>query len=278
MSTVAAEHRGGRLRMDVLVVIVAALSGGSLLLVALLLKDDPVPSVPAAQGALPQPTGSACLNPTTGRLRMVDLAQTRCGEDERRYLLVEGKGPVTAFPEQAFGAAPNFVPLPGLTGPAGPAGPAGPPGPPGPAAFSSATSGGTRSAAADIGRSGPDGPPGPPGPQGVPGPPGPGGVPGPAGVSGYEIVTSKVLVRGGRTASGLVSCPAGKVPLGGGVLPEAPTTLQALAMAERVALLQSAPMTDPSGVGGWLATVRNDSDPSEEEMTVILSAICAAAR
>jgi hypothetical protein len=257
-----------------LVLCVAAFSGGAMLLIGMLVKDNEQGAPAVYPAALPQPTSSACLNPATGKLRMIDLDQARCSEDERRYLLVEGKGPVTAFPEQAYAAAaaPNFVPLPGLTGPPGPPGPAGPPGPPGPAGLTGAAgTAGTRSAASDLAR-GPAGPPGPPGPAGAIGPPGP------SGVSGYEIVTTKVLVRGGRSASGLVNCPAGKVALGGGVLPEAPTTLQALALAERVALLQSAPMTDPTGTGGWLATVRNDSDPSSGEMTVILSAVCALSR
>ena len=266
-----------------LVLGVAAFSGGAMLLVGLLVKDDRQAAPPVYPAALPQPTSSACLNPATGKLRMIDLEQSRCSEDERRYLLVEGKGPVTAFPEEAYtAAAPNVVPLPGLTGPPGPAGPAGPPGaagPPGPAGSPGPTLGaGTRSAAGDLPRSGPAGPPGRPGPPGPPGPPGAVGPAGPAGVSGYEIVTTRLLVRGGRTASGLVSCPSGKVALGGGILPEAPTTLQALALAERVALLQSAPTTDPTGTGGWLATVRNNSEPSSGEMTVILSAVCAVAR
>jgi hypothetical protein len=266
---VSVDGRGHRLRTDVLVLGVAAFTGGAMLLVGLLVQDDDHGAPPVYPAALAQPTSSACLNPATGQLRRIDLDQTRCGEDERRYLLVEGKGPVTAFPAEAYAGTttPDIVPVPGLPGPQGPPGPAGPPGrpgPPGPAGT------GSRTAAADVAR-GPAGPSGPPGPAGAVGPAGP------PGVSGYEIVTTKVLVRGGRAASGLVSCPPGKVSLGGGILPEAPTTLQALALSERMTLLQSAPMRDPAGTGGWLATVRNESDPSSGPMTVILSAVCASA-
>jgi hypothetical protein len=56
------------------------------------------------------------------------------------------------------------------------------------------------------------GQPGPQGPQGVPGPPGPAGA---SGVSGYEVVVEFIAADG--DAFHRVPCPAGKVPLGGGV-------------------------------------------------------------
>jgi hypothetical protein len=51
-------------------------------------------------------------------------------------------------------------------------------------------------------------------------PPGAAGRTGADGVSGFEIVTAKVPVPSRQSASGQARCPAGKVALGGGVLPD----------------------------------------------------------
>ncbi|MGH8999716.1 MAG: hypothetical protein ACRDY7_10040 [Acidimicrobiia bacterium] len=115
---------------------------------------------------------------------------------------------------------------------------------------------------------------GPAGPAGAKGPAGPRGA---DGVSGYEVVTSRVVLRGDEPASATVACPPGKVALGGGALPEAATTLQALAMAKRLMVLQSAPVLQPAAGTGWVATVRHDTESPGEELAVLFSAVCALA-
>jgi hypothetical protein len=60
---------------------------------------------------------------------------------------------------------------------------------------------------------------GPDGPAGPPGPPGPAGRAGTDGISGFEIVSVKLAVGGRATAAGEARCPAGKVAVGGGVMP-----------------------------------------------------------
>jgi len=77
---------------------------------------------------------------------------------------------------------------------------------------------------------GPAGPAGPMGPEGPPGPMGPAGPAGDAGtggtggtgggVAGYEVVTSLVTWQPASNST-TVSCPAGKVALGGGTGPGA---------------------------------------------------------
>jgi hypothetical protein len=72
---------------------------------------------------------------------------------------------------------------------------------------------------------GPEGPQGETGPQGVPGPAGPAGPTGPAGADGglaaYELVTGTpvAVAEADFVVSASVSCPAGKVVLGGGSEP-----------------------------------------------------------
>jgi len=99
----------------------------------------------------------------------------------------------------------------GPTGPSGPSGPSGPQGPTGPS--------GPSGPQGPTGPSGPSGPPGPTGPSGPSGPTGPSGPVGPAGVSGYERQSTSSDCPGGlnpAVCSADVSCPAGKVVLGGG--------------------------------------------------------------
>ena len=123
----------------------------------------------------------ACYSRSGGALRVIDRSVTNC------------KGTETALDWDQHGAM-------GPQGPAGAAGPAGPQGTTGPA--------------------GPQGPEGPTGPAGSPGMPGSDGEPGPAGpaggVSGWEMVTQMETVPATGSGGWVVSCPAGKVVLGGG--------------------------------------------------------------
>lgn len=69
---------------------------------------------------------------------------------------------------------------------------------------------------------GPQGPPGPTGPAGAVGPAGQTGLQGPAGasgVSGYEVIKTTASLGAGPNLNTdlIVSCPAGKKPVGGGV-------------------------------------------------------------
>jgi len=95
-------------------------------------------------------------------------------------------------------------------GAAGPAGPAGPQGPPG--------------------VTGAQGPQGPAGPQGNTGGVGPAG---PAGVSGYQVVEQLINAPATSSGMGSVSCPNGKVALGGGITAE--TSSSPVVLRHRIA-------------------------------------------
>jgi hypothetical protein len=154
--------------------------------------------------------------------------------------------------------------LAGPAGPVGPEGPAGPPGPEGPAG-SKGSPGETpspaavRAVAAAAGAEGPAGPQGPPGPAGT------------DGISGYEVVSTRVMVDPQTRAQRAVECPAGKVVLSGGVAAERPAH-----PAPRIVIIQSAPLLEPTPGRGWRATVENVA--ADEPIAVIWSAICAIAR
>jgi hypothetical protein len=151
---------------------------------------------------------------------------------------------------------------PGPEGPAGPAGPGGPPGPQGPPGATPDRDTIRTAAAAVVGPQGPPGPAGPPGPSGL------------NGVSGYEVVSKRVVVDPQTRAHRVVACPAGKVALSGGVSAEEPTR------PPKMVLIQSAPLLEPTPGAGWRATVENLADPNDGTgpTAVILSVICAAAR
>jgi len=115
---------------------------------------------------------------------------------------------------------------PGPVGPAGPTGAAGAPGIPGPPGTTGATG-----PAGPQGLPGVPGVPGAPGAQGPPGFPGPPGTPGPqgpSGVSGWELVmsteTTNLSIQPHGWVSALVTCPVGKVVVGGGG--EMPLTIE----------------------------------------------------
>ena len=115
-----------------------------------------------------------------------------------------------------------------------------------------------------------------PGPAGPAGPPGPAGRAGTDGVSGFEIVTAKLSVPSREAASGEARCPAGKVAVGGGVLPEAENGGKSEKAAERMDVAVSAPLL-PGGDGGsgWVATVRNTHTAT---LSLVVAAVCVALR
>jgi hypothetical protein len=114
-----------------------------------------------------------------------------------------------------------------------------------------------------------------PRPAGPAGPPGAAGRAGTDGVSGFEIVTAKLSVPGREPASGEARCPAGKVAVGGGVMPEENGGKNDKA-SERMDVAVSAPLL-PGGDGGsgWVATVRNTHTAS---LSVVVAAVCVALR
>lgn len=152
-----------------------------------------------------------------------------------------------------------------LAGPAGPAGPEGPVGPPGPEGRPGPAG---ETPSPDVVRAAAAGAPGAVGPQG---PPGRAGI---DGISGYEVVSTRVMLQPSTRAQRAVACPAGKVVLSGGVAAERPQN-----PAPRIMVIQSAPLLEPIPGAGWRATVENIDDPaSGQPVAVIVSAICAIAR
>ena len=245
--------------------------------VILLLGDrfDSAPSYALTQPrGTPSPAGDsvgACVAEENMRLIALDREHCRPGELELTSEAVRAgrAGATDAAPSGTLPLISAGLPIP--AGPPGPPGPAGPPGPPGPAGPAGASSGGPgpRTAAGlGLGQAGAAGPPGPVGPPGAP------GRAGADGVSGFEIVTAKVAVGPRQTASGQARCPAGKVALGGGALPDADT---APGSQDRMELVVSAPLLPKgeSGDYGWTATVRNTGPAA---LTVVVAAMCVGLR
>jgi hypothetical protein len=135
----------------------------------------------------------------------------------------------------------------GPEGPEGPAGPEGPEGIPGPQGAQGPP--GAQGATGPQGLAGPQGATGPQGPQGPQGQTGPTGPAGSPGVSGREVVqattTTAANPASGTSVAASVNCPAGKVPLGGGVS----VTPTSGANATRITLRSSVPTAT-----GWQAT------------------------
>ena len=152
-------------------------------------------------------------------------------------LLVVRSGPVSVH------SAPFQVTLGAVGAPA----PSGPPGPPGPQ-----------------GAQGPQGPQGQPGPAGRPGPvgpPGPRGPQGPSGLSGLTLESVKDSVLPFSHKSVFAPCPAGKLPISGGVL-----------TAGAMNVTDNGPET-ASGRSGWRGGVFN---PQVGSSDVVVIAICIA--
>jgi hypothetical protein len=96
-------------------------------------------------------------------------------------------------------------------------------------------------------------------------------------VTGFEIVTAKVAVATRGSAAGEARCPAGKVAVGGGVLPD-PESPRRAGAEDRMDVVVSAPLL-PGGDGGgygWTATVKNTS--SSVPLAVVVAAICVTLR
>jgi hypothetical protein len=104
-----------------------------------------------------------------------------------------------------------------------------------------------------------------PGPQGDPGPAGPQGEQGepgaPGGLAGYQIVSAVSEDNSAPFKTLTASCPAGKVPVGGG----AQTNLE-----DDVAVTSS----DINGFDGWRA-VAAEIAPTDTTWTLLVHVICA---
>jgi hypothetical protein len=96
-------------------------------------------------------------------------------------------------------------------------------------------------------------------------------------VSGFEIVTAKVTVATRESGAGEARCPAGKVALGGGVVPD-PDSPRRAGAEDRMDLVVSAPLLPGAGGGpyGWTATVRNTS--GSVPLALVVAAVCVTLR
>ena len=231
---------------------------------------------PANGSSLTKPVRSgpqivACVGDET--MRLVNPRQERCRPNE---IELSAPGDVGAA---SAASVPAAVPSPpGLPGPAGPPGPPGPPGPTGPVTVVGAPPAGTVQSVRSAAAAGTPGPPGPTGPSGPPGLAGPPGAKGTDGISGYQIVTTGFVVQAGKTATGSVSCPAGKVALGGGVMPDPNGGKTAPNPDERGTVLGSAPQARPTGEFGvgWSATVKNTGKIADGPLAMLVVVVCAA--
>jgi hypothetical protein len=171
----------------------------------------------------------------------------------------------------------------GLTGPAGPAGAQGPKGlagargpigPQGPAGGQPGPQG-PQGEQGPAGEQGPQGEPGPEGPTGPKGDPGADGQDGADGVSGYEVIGQTVVWPTGFNTEAM-TCPEGKVAIGGGIKADEGGP----ASAEDVQIVGSYPsgLTEGGGLwraAGWTVTgVNNDAADTGVQTFVV----CVAAR
>ena len=96
-------------------------------------------------------------------------------------------------------------------------------------------------------------------------------------MSGFEIVSAK-LARGKPAVSrGEARCPAGKVAVGGGVLPDPESPRKGGAPEDRMEVVVSAPLLPSGDAGGygWTATVKNTGTAP---LSVVVAAICVILR
>lgn len=240
-------------------VAVALISGAMLLLGD---RFDAAPGYALTQPVRVEAHIAACVAEES--MRLIDPEGERCHPGE----LTLGSDRIHPSAE----AGPPGPPGPaGPPGPPGPPGPAGPPGAPAKAATSSTTAGApagrTATAAAGSGSAGA---------PGLPGPPGPAGRAGADGVSGFEVVTAKVAVPGRASASGEARCPAGKVAVGGGVLPD-PDMAKEGVPDDRMTVVVSAPRLPGGDAPGyaWTVTVKNTGT---SPLAILVAAICVALR
>jgi hypothetical protein len=139
------------------------------------------------------------------------------------------------------------------TGPQGLACPQGPQGPQGP-----------------LGPQGPQGPQGPVGPAGPQGPQGPAGT---SGVTGYEVVTTESAFDSSTPKFAEVTCPAGKVVLGGGGEAFASAADPNRDQAP-LAIFLNEPAGNIPNNNAWVVGAREVSDYSQD-WSVHTYAICA---
>ncbi|MBE2317004.1 collagen-like protein [Solirubrobacter sp. CPCC 204708] len=204
-----------------------------------------------AYAAIPSGDGTihACMLKEVGTIRLIDPGksglQGKCSGLETKLTWNQKGQPGPAGPQGEPGPRGET----GAAGPQGATGPAGPQGEPGPQGAAGAT-----------GATGPQGATGPTGPRGETGAPGPQG---PAGVSGHQIVSAETDVVAGGGVTGVLYCPEGKKPTGGGWLVEP-------ANAD-VSIFSSGPSQDGRA---WTGGVFNRSGVSAH---IRLSVICMTA-
>jgi hypothetical protein len=111
------------------------------------------------------------------------------------------------------------------------------------------------------------------GPQGAPGEPGADGAPG---ISGYEVVSrSQEHEAGFFAGGGFVTCPAGKVPLGGGAgVSDVDDDDMSFSGSARVEM--DFPFTGDDGSVGWKASFRRNTEiASPAPFVATVYAVCA---
>lgn len=117
-------------------------------------------------------------------------------------------------------------------------------------------------------QTGPQGPAGPQGNTGAQGPEGPQGVQGAPGLSGYVVSTNSAVVGGLSTIHGAAYCPAGTVPLGGGInVSDYGTNGNGYNAQNNIHTIESF----PSGTQWFVGIVNNNSAP----ITAVWYATCA---
>jgi hypothetical protein len=240
------------------VLVGVALVGGSILLLGD--RFDAAGGSALTQPVHVEPHIVACVSDES--MRLINPDRERCHSGERTLAAENQDAPATVS------ATPGPTGPPGPAGPPGPPGPAGPPGPPAKAAPSDTALPARAATAAGAAPTS--------GVSGAPGPAGPAGRPGADGVSGFEIVTAKVAVASRASGTGEARCPAGKVAVGGGVLPD-PESPKRAGAEERMDTVVSAPLLPGGDAGyGWTATVRNTSGTTA--LAVVVAAICVSLR
>jgi hypothetical protein len=192
-------------------------------------------TIPSTGGVI-----SACYAKSGGALRVIDTAQSSCGNGETQlnFNQTGPQGPKGDTGPQGAKGDPGPQGAKGDTGPQGAKGDTGPQGP-----------AGSQGPKGDQGLQGPAGPEGPAGPRGLKGDPGPAGQDGTS-ISGYEIVTDRAYAP---PLFGKVDndawCPLGKKPIGGGVATTRSWDLE---------LIGSAPVhNNVTGQDGWGGGVYN---------------------
>jgi hypothetical protein len=90
-------------------------------------------------------------------------------------------------------------------------------------------------------------------------------------------VTARVVVAKRSTVSGTAQCPAGKVVLGGGAVPDREGTTPGDGPDDQLQIIASGPVPLAGGPAptGWTVTVKNTGTSAGAPLTMIVAAICA---